>query len=151
MAEKDKSAVRGAVIAGVATVLAAIIAGVVTLIVSMNDDAENTDIPVSYQGDWEGSVQRPDGTSQTVSLNVGPGGIGSIIGTINYDVCFGQIANEGGSGPVDLTARITKDPDQMCNPTARLRATLMGDQLKLETFRGEETTGTGMLTRYGAS
>lgn len=100
-------------------------------------------VPSSYQGTWSGVVTQLNGTSYQITLKIGTGNVGNLIGSWQLPTfdCSGTIDLNSGGGPLEIYQDTTFNGEGECYSHFTSNVTLQGSSLSFEIIGGTSTSG----------
>jgi hypothetical protein len=115
-------------------------------------------VPSSYQGTWSGVITQSDGNPYQITLKIGAGTVGNLVGSWQVPTfnCSGTIDLDSGGGPLELFQDTTFNGEGDCYSHFTSNVTLQGSSLSFEIigatstsgafFAGDPTLATGTLS-----
>lgn len=100
-------------------------------------------IPASYQGTWSGEVNQSNGVSYSLTLKIGSGSVGAVVGSWQVPTygCSGELDLESGGGPLEMRQVTTFNPNLQCFTQFEISVALQGGNLEYEILAVTNTSG----------
>jgi len=108
-----------------------------------NANGNQAAVPASYQGTWTGEVSQSNDVSYQLTLKIGPGNVGTAVGSWQVPTfgCSGELDLESGGGPLELRQGTTFNPTLQCFSQFEVSVTLQGAGLDYQILGVTTTNG----------
>lgn len=100
-------------------------------------------VPSSYEGTWSGVVTQSNGSPYQITLKIGAGSVGDLVGSWQLPTfnCSGTIDLNSGGGPLELFQNTNFNGDGECYSHFTSNVTLQGSSLVFEIIGATSQSG----------